>query len=363
MKPRVLFVLKYRDNPWGPYDDDPSACGTVKKGLSSGLLNSATFIRDMLEVNGIEAKLVQVQDNNYIDREVTQFKPTHVIIEALWVVSDKFEILTRLHPDVRWIVRNHSTVPFFSMEGNAVQRLLDYLKYPNVSIGNNDPRCQADMEFLAVRAGYDDIDRKVLLLPNFYPVSGRPPRRKKREDGFVDVGCFGAIRPLKNTLIQAVAALKYAEDTDQELRFHINGSRLEGRGEPVLQNIRSLFERMPGAELVEHGWMDHGDFLEVCARMDIALQVSYAETFNIVLADMVSKGVAVVGSSEIPWLWSEVAADPNSSEDIAAKMKRAMFFRDLLGTMWDPSRYNLKKYSDESADTWLTYLAWSLNDR
>ena len=66
---RILFILK-RHN-YGP---------------SYGLLNSCGYISEALRRNGIESKSVEVTDNNDIDREVSQYQPTHVIIEALWVV-------------------------------------------------------------------------------------------------------------------------------------------------------------------------------------------------------------------------------------------------------------------------------------
>ena len=91
---KVLFILKKRKSSHSNYSV-----------VSSGLFNSANFVSDMLNKNGIESHLVEVIDNNCIDREVTQYKPTHVIIEALWVVPSKFEVLTKLHPNVEWIIR------------------------------------------------------------------------------------------------------------------------------------------------------------------------------------------------------------------------------------------------------------------
>lgn len=55
----------------------------------------------MLNRNGIESKVVVVIDNNCIDKEVTAFKPTHAIIEGLWVVPEKFDVLKKLHPTIK----------------------------------------------------------------------------------------------------------------------------------------------------------------------------------------------------------------------------------------------------------------------
>lgn len=91
-KSRVLFTCKRGGIYGGVY----SEAGNGPR--SSGLRNSAGFVVNMLRANGVRAKLVEVTDNNDIDREVTAYRPTHVIIEALWVVSSKFEALQRRHP-------------------------------------------------------------------------------------------------------------------------------------------------------------------------------------------------------------------------------------------------------------------------
>jgi hypothetical protein len=44
--------------------------------------------------------------------------------------------------------------------------------------------------------------------------------------------------------------------------------------------------------------------------MDVGMQVSFTETFNIVAADMVAAGVPVVVSPEISWVYTYSQADP-----------------------------------------------------
>ena len=78
MTNKVLFILKRRE--------DYNAVEHSPQGLSTGLYNSASFMKNMLVNAGIDAELEVAIDNNDIDRLVTLHKPTHVIIEALWVV-------------------------------------------------------------------------------------------------------------------------------------------------------------------------------------------------------------------------------------------------------------------------------------
>jgi hypothetical protein len=341
---KVLFILKERVMH-GP-------------GMSNGLSNSCRFVVDMLNEQGIEAKVIEVVDNNCIDREVTRFKPTHVIVEALWVVPEKFKVLHTLHPEVKWIVRGHSEVPFLAVEGVALDWVCRYVQIPSVSVAFNSFPALYDIRSIvqcATGLKGKHLEDKVIYLPNYYPWNNRPTKRsKKEEDKYVDVACFGAIRPLKNQLVQAVAAMKYAEIKGKTLRFHVNGTRCEQGGDNVLRNIKSLFTHTKH-ELVEHGWLNHQDFLEVLSQMDIGMQVSFSETFNIVAADMVVTGLPIVASTEIPWLSSWCQAEPTNSEDILLKMLKANDWRLNLALRVLNLR-GLKHYCIESKRQWVTYL-------
>ncbi len=308
---KVLFILKKRQTSHSNYSS-----------VSSGLLNSASFVSNMLNKNGIESNLVEVIDNNCIDREVTKYKPTHVIIEALWVVPSKFEVLTRLHPNVEWIIRLHSDISFLANEGIAMEWIYEYLKYPNVKVSANDLETNQNFEMLT--------NRDFVYLPNYYPVgffNRNHPKNKCKKT--IDIGCFGAVRPLKNQLIQAVAAIDYADTYGKKLRFHINVKRIEGKGEPVLKNLRELFKNNPGHELVEYDWLTHDEFIDVVQSMDLGMQVSFTETFNIVTADFVNNNIPVVVSKEIPWVNPLFFANPSKVNSIVKKMRIAFVFSKL----------------------------------
>ena len=101
----ILFILK-KNAGYGCYHG------------ATGLHNSAKFVVDMFLDAGVDAALAEAIDNNCIDRLVAEYQPDTVIIEALWVVPEKFDVLMPLHPDVTWIVRNHSKFEFLANEGN-----------------------------------------------------------------------------------------------------------------------------------------------------------------------------------------------------------------------------------------------------
>jgi len=193
---KILFILKRRE--------DYSAATHSHIGLSTGLYNSASFVHDMLLHDKIESVLEVAIDNNCIDRLVTKHKPTHVIIEALWVVPSKFTVLQRLHPDVTWIVRLHSEMPFIAGEGNALDWLGDYSRFRNVVIGVNAPRMLRETRLYLQHLNQwstATTNQRVVYLPNFYPQEYKTKSLNRNKD-WVDVACFGAIRPLKNHLVQ-----------------------------------------------------------------------------------------------------------------------------------------------------------------
>jgi hypothetical protein len=350
MSTKTLFLLKRRE--------DYSVEKHTQHGLSTGLYNSAKFVRDALVEDGFEAELEVAIDNNCIDKFVTSHKPTHVILEALWVVPSKFEILTKLHPAVKWIIRLHSEMPFMAGEGMAMSWLGDYLSYPQVSIGINAPRMLSEIRTYARILGHSES--RIVYMPNFYPLEfverdHAAFSAKHDLDDVVDVGCFGAVRLLKNHLVQAFGALKFAEKEGKKLRFHINSGRIEMQGAPVVHNLVGLFQHMGenGHELINHEWSPREDFLKICASMDLGLQSSFSETFNIVGADLISQGVPIVGSVEIPWISRFSVADPTNSDKIAEALRFA--YNHPRFTVWR-NQANLKSYVNTTRKVWGNYL-------
>lgn len=354
--PRVLFILKLRQD----YGCAPYGGGD---GLSSGLFNSARMVVEMLGRAGVPVKLVQVVDNNDIDRDVSIFRPDIVVIEGLWVVPEKFRVLIPLHPKVRWTVRIHSEIPFLAMEGIAMDWIAKYV-YSGVLVGCNSQRNYNDIrEYTAsVGNGFDrrmlgfrSLDRPVLYLPNYYPV-GRPwwnPRDHDRSDPF-RVGCFGAIRPLKNQLIQAMAAIEFAARIRRRLRFYVTMRDCEQGGDQVLKNLRALFAHT-GNELVERPWLAHDEFLGILDLVDVGMACSLSESFCIVAADMVNAGVPVVVSPEIQWASFLSRANPTNTESMA----RAISFvtSPFTGEISrQRNRVGLAESSERARQAWLAFL-------
>ncbi len=326
----VLFICKKN-----------SGYGAAYNGRRSGLFNSTRFIAEGLTDAGVPAEVIEVNDNNDIDRAVTQRRPSLVIIEALWVVPEKFDVLKRRHPKVRWAVHLHSNAPFLALEGVAVKWCRGYERRGITIIVNSPQALEAVRVF---------VPEAVLLL-NAYRGNFEHPHGKPIDDT-VRVGCFGAIRPMKNQLAQALAAIQFAHEEDSDLEFFINATRSEG-GDPVLTNIRDLFKGRPFDDLVEVPWLPHDRFLDLLATMDICLQVSLSETFNIVTADCVAMGLPVITSSEVAWVDAECHAPTDSVDTIARRMAGVFGHKRLVLN----NQRRLQRASAEAIREWARFAA------
>lgn len=310
---------------------------------SSGLFNSTSFIVRALRERNIWAEIVEVQDNNEIDRQVTKHNPDVVVIEALWVVPEKFPVLMALHPQVKWCVHLHSDMPFLAIEGIAMDWIIR-----SAALGINI-LANSEESFEALTPIVDE--ESLFYLPNIY--LGEMKRPVSRDKTVIDIGCFGAVRPLKNHLLQALASIQFAREKDLPLRFHINTGRVETGGEPVLKNLRQLFQDIEGAKLVENRWYDPKDFLyHLHHNLDLGLQVSLTETFNVVTADYVTAGLPVVVSKEVKWCSDFSKAIDNSLPDIVSKMHRA--WRNPWLVRWN--QLLLKRSAVAATELWVEFV-------
>lgn len=205
---------------------------TSNYGISTGLLESSNFIVNFLKSKKIDVKSVVCKDSNGIDKEVFEYKPTHIIISAIWVPPYKLKELYNKYKNICWNIRIHSKLPFLANEGIAFEWLVAYNKIsPDIQISANNHEAAKELTYA--------LDFPVLYLPNIYCF--KKIKSTRIPNGFIDIGCFGAIRPLKNTLMQAVAAIRFGNKNNKKIRFHINSFRTEQNGDQVLKNLKALF--------------------------------------------------------------------------------------------------------------------------
>lgn len=338
----ILFVNRYRENKF----TDEVGEHLNKKHLSSGLNNSVNFMTDALNSNGIKSSHGHAIDSNHIDKLVHTYNPKIVVIEGLWAMPTKFLELVKLHPNVKWIIRFHSDLPFIATEGMFSIWFFQYLNIKNMWIGANSIKMIKSLQHFVPK-------EKLLYLPNFYPLDdfNEAPKLKNFNRPIINIGCFGAIRILKNQFLQAFAAIELADRLGVSLNFHMNMTRIEDPTNAVEKNIRHLFNNHKRHNLIPHTWMEHDKFLKVLENMDIGLQVSFAETFNIVAADSVNRNVPTIVSNEIYWADDKFKVHPTEYDILLDKMQYIWDNRNE-DFIFKDNKISLQKYCDTVIPSW-----------
>lgn len=333
--PKILFLIKQKQG---------QSLYTNPTNRKPGLHNSINSLVTALVKHGINAILRDVPDRNGIHGVVCEVRPDVVVIEAYWVTPGKLQLLKVLHPNVHWIIRNHSEVPFLAEEGNSGTWNCEYLKM-GVEVTSVSQRTVEDLSPLVENLGVDP--HLLTHLPNVYlgdHIERRPVKDMPGDE--IHIGCFGAIRSMKNHVQQSLAAISYATRANKQLFFHINGTRVESHGMQPLKNMRGIFDRMHNCEMVEHPWMEKDQFYDLLwNKIDVLLQCSLTESFNIVAADAVLCSVPVIASSEVRWLGKQYHANPNSVIDICSH----------LTYLFSGDRQYLEQYTDDQIDDLNSY--------
>jgi hypothetical protein len=305
-----------------------------------------------LEKMGYECKIAQVVDGNFIDKEVFEFNPNIVIIEALWVSGDKMKELIEIprYKNIKWVVRVHSDIGFLSAETLALKYVDDYI---NLAKDNLFVSCN-NLEFnyyLSKTLHYD-----FTYLPNIIEMKFKQPYEEYKP--YMNVACFGSLRLLKNQCYQAICAMEAADKIGKRLRFHVTiDVDIDNKTEitnPVLKNLEELFEGSYH-ELVKHNWLENDDFQHLIRHMDIGLQLSYTESFNIVAADFVKEGVPIIVSDAIKWMPSIFKTSTVKYHETIKKIIQIYRVRKSGILRWW-SRRNLFIYNESAKRDWLIFI-------
>ena len=273
--------------------------------------------------------VIQVENMEHIHLAISRFKPTKVILEALWASEEQLKVLVKRYPSKKFYVHIHSNIPFLACEGSSFMRIAEAYNQ-GVGIIFNNKRSA-------------DCFRGAIYLPNVYSIPFLAIK-KESEKEHIDIVCAGSMRLMKNQVAQAMASIIYAESIGKKLRFHCNMGRSEG-GAEVIAALKGLFFIHKSHELVDMPWMNHSEFINYLSEMDMGLQVSMSESFNIVAADYCTAGIPMVVSEEIEWADDNCKAPTGDPIAIAQLMSGA---HHSIGY----NRYNLRNYSNEARQMW-----------
>lgn len=319
-----------------------------------GLGVNGTHTCRVLRKNGIRADLYatwtpkDIHDQLIKTQTPTGNSVTHAIIEAPWVHAKHMQELLMEHPTVHFVCRNHSQIGFLQVEAGAIKMIRDYFglqeSFLNFTYSANNSRyCDYAEKTYRGRCVY---------LPNLYDLDRSARKHPVSHDHrALRIASFGSLRLLKNHTTSAAAAQLIARSRNCDLEFWISTGR-EEHGKGLHLALQNMFRGMPGMKLVENPWQSWDQFRHTVSHMDLLMQPSFTETFNIVSADACAEGVPVVGSDAIEWLPAHWQANVDDPADIAR------IGNYLLSDIHAASEglKSLTKYLDSAIITWKDYL-------
>ena len=281
-------------------------------------LNVAGFTTSkILNEHGIKTTVFPVRHNvdivNSIDKynENHKHRLTHVIISAPWVSLHDMRNLICHFPEIQFVVLSHSNVGFLQADPCGVDLFRKYAElaktHKNLKVGGN---CHMFSKWFEVT-----YKSECVCLPNLYPVK---KIKSKVWDGksTIKIGAFGAIRPEKNFMTAAAGAMAIHSILNVPIELHMSTGG-GGCKSTTLPAITEMTENVEGVKLIRHDWETWDKFIKLISEMDLLIQVSYTESFNMVTADGVSVGVPTVISPVIYWGPKSWMANPDDSLDVA----------------------------------------------
>lgn len=301
---RVLLLYK---NLWC----DPSSSFV---GLSVISLKTMQYLR----AKGIYTDVSGVDNVEGIRQKIDGAKIpyTHVVIFAPWLPAHVVTHLAFAYPDVEFAITCHSNVGFLSADASAFQHVRDYM-HVELNTPNFHLACNSEELSHWLKKSYGGV---VWDLPNMYMLDATATDRLARpfSGDLLRIGCFGAVRILKNTLSAAAAALEIAKILNVDVEFYISSHGIEGENRMVISSLREMFHGVRYAKLIDVPWENWAQFkISTVAHMDLGIQPSYTETFNLVAADFVSEGKCSVVGHAIKWAPDEWKANVDEVSDIA----------------------------------------------
>jgi glycosyltransferase involved in cell wall biosynthesis len=301
------------------YKNFPVAHHVSHIGLGVSALNTAKVLRE----NGIATDVWPILSAKDLAARIAAAnpRPTHVVVAAPWLPTlDLQAFLIFRYPDIQFAVVCHSNVGFLSADPTAITNFREEL---NLEQGSLNFSCAGNSKRF-VRFIQSSYERPCIWLPNLYYLeAGGGSQRRKWSGGTIKIGSFGAVRPLKNNLSAAAAALEIAEKLHTDVNFHISVGRVEG-GYTVVRAIEAMLNGSPRVTLVKDQWYQWPQFRSLIRSMNLLIQPSFSETFNMVTADGAAESIPSVVSDAIDWAPDDWKAEVDSPDSIARIGRRLL---------------------------------------
>jgi len=276
---------------------------------------------------------------------------THAVISAPWISGKEIGAMAQEFPEIVFVVVSHSNVGFLSADPSAIHILREVvdmqMMYHNVYVGGNSHKFT---DWASEAWGVNAI-----CLPNLYSTENIFPHHHQNwRGGPLRIGLFGANRPLKNRLTGAAAAVELSARLRVPVELVITNGRNEGGNNKALEELTN---GVPSFSICYTGWLAWPEFRRLLRSIDLVMQVSYTESFNVVAADAVAEGIPVVVSDAIDWLphhWRAHADEPRDVTRVAESLLR------------DPNTAReglraLERYVERGVEAWRRFLVAPLD--
>jgi len=300
------------------------AMGTGHIGLGVTALNTMKYLRAKgiyAEVRGVTAIKGLIQKMDEAAKHPADMYPvTHIVISAPWLPAADLQDIAILNPQITFASVCHSNMPFLAADPNAFKLVRQYMDVErstaNFHLAGNSERLTGSFGNIYAVPCW--------TIPNLYMLDGLAiPTRPLFNGDTLRIGCFGAMRILKNILSAGSAALEIASQMRVDLEFWISTGRNEG-AQGTYQSLKEMYDGVKFATIKEQCWQEWSPFRSTIRHMHLLLQPSFTESFNNVTADGIAEGVPSAVSRAITWVPDNWKADGDDSSDIAAVGRRLL---------------------------------------
>lgn len=332
------------------YKNSKGAIGSAHIGLGVTAAQTAKY----LQAKGIYCDVWGIGEfdefKNRLEHEknTPPYPITHVVISAPWISAANMQTWAILNSPVQFSVTCHSNIGFLFADPGAVQLIREYAHVEDSTLnfhmaGNSDR---------LARWFKDTYDQTCWTIPNLYFLDSAnvDPRNRAPFDGTtIRIGCFGASRPLKNILSAGAAALQIARSLRVDLEFWISSGRDEGGN---TNSLVQMFSGVQWATVKQNCWQEWSKFRATVRHMDLLMQPSYTESFNMTTADGAACGVPSVVGSAIDWAPPSWVAHVDDPGDIARVGLALLSSR----TAAVDGLNALTAHNEKGFGQWMTYL-------
>jgi glycosyltransferase involved in cell wall biosynthesis len=326
------------------YKNFAAHAGISHIGLGVAAFKNAEYLNS----RGYDAIVIAAKNNIDVVEAIREYGLTHVIISAPWLSALDVDTMVRHFKNVKFGVIAHSNIGFLQADPGALQLLRKYTliskELSNLFVGGNS--------FIFANWFSEVYGTERLVLPNLYEINEDEPRCRETDD-IIRIGSFGAIRPQKNVMTAAAAAMLLSRRSGKLVEFHVSTGREDGGGSTILNAIRQMMAQVPGIELVERHWSDWREFKRIIRSMDILFQMSYTESFNMVTADGVSEGVPSVTSDAIIWVPDSWKAHADNVYSVVNTAERLLEYHEHEAK---EGRRALREHNKHGFEFWEKFL-------